>query len=139
MKREILFRGKCEQTREWKYGFYAMQSFGCGFSPAIIQFNGGSTMPVKIDENTLGQYTGLKDCKGQMIFEDDIVKISITGMDVDFESKTEIFIAKIHYSNGSFWFTGGGRTDCNWHFYNESDIEVIGNLTDNPDLLKETA
>ena len=31
--------------------------------------------------------------------------------------------------------TGGGYTDCNWHFYNAENREVIGNIYEHPKLL----
>ena len=35
--------------------------------------------------------------------------------------------------------TGGGVTDCNWHFYNAEDREIIGNVYESPELIAKEA
>ena len=132
--REILFRGKDIETGEWVFGFYSMQSFGRGFAPAIIQFDGGSTVPLLVNSKTVGQYTGLRDKNSAMIFEGDIVKcdsgfitevvfghFTIGSDSWGVEHSTPGFVCK--YSDGS------------GHHGLDPDVEVIGNIHDNPELL----
>jgi len=80
------------------------------------------------------QYTGLKDRNGKEIYEGDVVDILLRFSDCEsFE------MAVIEFKSGAFWFDAKrvGYVDCNWHHYNESDREVIGNIYSNPELLKD--
>lgn len=79
-----------------------------------------------LDQVELMQYTGLKDSNGKMIFEGDILK--------DNQGQ----FGKVFYHND------GARFLVNWLFkggYYETDScfgygEVVGNVYDNPELLK---
>lgn len=72
--REILFRGKSFFSDDWIFGYYTKQSFGIGFSDAIVEYDGISTKPIQIKYETLGQYTGIDDIDGNKIFEGDIIE-----------------------------------------------------------------
>lgn len=80
----------------------------------------------------LMQYTGLHDKTGKEIYEGDIVKVS----DI-------IKLGKIIFESRSFGVRViGGKHDNSFHslMYVASDwIEVIGNIYENPELLKGEA
>ena len=83
----------------------------------------------------LMQFTGLHDKNGIPIYEGDIIDILLRFYDCEsFE------MAVIEFRSGAFWFDAKqvGYVDCNWHHYNESDRQVIGNIYENPELLKES-
>ena len=80
----------------------------------------------------LMQYTGLKDKNGKEIYEGDIIDILLRFSDCE-----SYEIALVEFIDGAFWFDAKifGYEDCNWHHYNDSDREVIGNIYENPELL----
>ena len=119
--REILFRGKRKDNGEWVYG--SLQVFK-GYS--IFDRDVWKNF-FTVHGNTVGQYTGLLDKNGRKIFEGDIVKCSVI-YDIGCYpySKTETRV--VVYRDGCF----NPFYDCE-----RNSFEVIGNIHDNTELLKE--
>lgn len=117
--REIIFRGKRIDNGEWIVGSYIHLNVNADFICHGRSFN--SLIPIKIEviPETVGQYTGLTDKNGTKIFEGDIVKV---------EGK----LYEIKYMLGQF-FVGINMPIA----YKRFDCEVIGNIHDNPELIKE--
>jgi uncharacterized phage protein (TIGR01671 family) len=69
--REILFRGKRKDNGKWVYCEFTRLLYG------IIEISERTD----VDPETVGQYTGIRDKNGVMIFEGDIVETELTGTD----------------------------------------------------------
>ena len=89
----------------------------------------------------LMQYTGLHDKNGKEIYEGEIIKIKYRKGFKFGEPIYEIFIAKVNYNSA---YTSFVTENCNpenichecENLGDYKDIEVIGNIYENPELLK---
>ncbi len=122
--REILFRGKF--GNEWKYGFLSIEPKGLVIKEP---YKNESSNVWHIDADTVGQYTGLTDKNGTKIFEGDIVKYGDTVHNVVFEQRNGTAYFGLVYSTLETLSFG--------YYQDLKQIEVIGNIYDNPELLKE--
>lgn len=133
--RDIEFRGKVsseilqgnvKKDGTWVYGFYR-DRVGC---PTISEFdfNYCNYVDFEIDRNTLGQYTGLKDKNGTKIFEGDIIKLT----DKSYPIKVMWLNEDARFN---FYDLACGVNISMWDKLAEQ-CEVIGNIYDNPELLK---
>ena len=129
--RDIKFRGKTGTTegKKWVYGYlYKIKSF---FSEDYQYFiKNEHLQETSVDEDTIGQYTGLKDKNGKEIYEGDIVKV--------FTNK-KWRIGKIIYEHSGFTIDVTNNKELKYGRTSiiESLTEVIGNIHDNPELLEE--
>lgn len=86
-------------------------------------------------EFQLMQFTGLLDKNGKEIYEGDLLRMRIY-MANDGWNRHEVEIFSQGYA---FWFKTlkyPGYTDCLWFHYNQSEREIIGNIYENPELIK---
>jgi uncharacterized phage protein (TIGR01671 family) len=117
--RSIFFRGKQAYNDEWAYSEYP---FGT--------MRGGITVHDFIPE-TVGQYTGLTDKNGKKIYEGDIV----TGLFLHQRFVNGV----VAFRDGAFgllWDRAGAETFNAFTSMCNIEYEVIGNIHDNPELLK---
>jgi uncharacterized phage protein (TIGR01671 family) len=111
--REISFRGKFPSLRLWNYGYLIIDS-------GITYIDDGIGLKIEVDPETIGQYTGLKDKNNIRIFEGDIVREGgETGV--------------IKYSRARFIV----NTIRGIVWNPNENCEIIGNICDNPELLKK--
>lgn len=121
--REILFRGKCKIDGGWVYGhfFHNRDNTEICIRAASEDF--------AVNPETVSQYTGLTDKNGTKIFEGDILK-NEKGICFGGEYK-----ACVEYSDvfGKYCAV----SDCvGFEARDFEYLEVIGNIHDNPELLK---
>ena len=122
--REILFRGKTI-LGEWIEGDL-IQYLGWGKVHIAQHYKGAGGQEV-IPE-TVGQYTGLTDKNGKKIFEGDIVNFKAAA----YYSKK----GKIKYKNLYARYCAIDNKGYEYPMDKTFDYEVIGNVFDNPELLK---
>ena len=135
--REILFRGKSN----WAYGnvkqgdwLYSMTiSPHCYTDEKITSYyiGGGNNT---IDATTLGQYTGSTDKNGKKIFEGDIVKVDFEMEYGGLKTKPS-YVGVVKYDGGAFGIYEKGK-GTQFFFQHGLIKTVIGNIHDNPELLK---
>ena len=134
--RENLFRGKRRDNGEWVYGSLFVgfkKSYICPEAIAMYNFDGALCLGgfVEVSPESVGQYTGLKDKHGKMIWEGDILGSRYDNL---YPDDVAIEVVK--------WFRNG------WYIQQENNLpdalceygvlpysEVIGNVHDNKSLL----
>ena len=128
--REILFRGK-DIAKNWHYGSLHIQDgeTDCEGKQCLeYRILGMRGECDYIILETVGQYTGRTDKNGKKIFEGDIVKVYSATGELDFKKAV------------IYWDELFSQWKANKSAVFGSDIcatyEVIGNIHDNPELLK---
>lgn len=160
--RELSFRGKRLDNGEWVDGgsiFKLINKSGEHFfiprfnekviathddNMNIIALEG--CILYKVDPETVGEYTGLRDCKrtaeypeGQMIFEGDVIKVERDLHCGENKKEREIFNGVVWYDDKHTCFgIKSKKYRClPIHRFKGDYSAIIGNIHDNPEILKE--
>lgn len=128
--REIEFRGKDHRTGEWRYGWFVGYSEHSGY---IYGDYVDKEEVWHVLTNTVGQYTGLKDKNGKRIFKGDIVEAWSAGVKA---------IGRVTQRIDGLWLIYPAWQNKRFYYFQpngngEDSVEIIGNVYDNPELLKE--
>lgn len=152
--RQIKFRGKRLDNGEWRVGsllniedtYFIIEdddfSFDYRDENTHFWFN---AQEQEVEPNTIGQFTGLYDRNGKEIYEGDIIKhdilctvvydiIGIAEAIGVIEWHQTGFIFKVFENNingTGCYFKSDQQTEI------EKTVEVIGNIHDNPELIKK--
>lgn len=163
MNREILFRGKRKDNGEWVEGYYfksklysheaKLYDFIAIPHPEIEDRGNDNCM---IFPETVGQYTGLDDKNGIKIFEGDIFKFNdevwesyYTSCGTEYDSWEVENYGVVGFCDYSSRFDfvrykfHNNSVEADLHENNDidfaefvSELEIIGNIHDNPELLE---
>lgn len=129
--REIKFRGKRLDNGEWLYG-------------SLVILNGryfifDDANRHEVDPTTVGEFTGLKDMHSAEIYEGDIINWLMHRMDrtgyieegrVEFRTNEQATVVINKFA------TKDGRESVRNILNCLNDLKVIGNIHDNPELMK---
>lgn len=130
--REILFRGKRVDNGAWVEGAFCLKDCDDPFGdtvdrPSIIKYDPPCDgFWFRVDPETLGQFTGLTDKNGKKIFEGDIITIS---------SACVCMTGIVEFHDCGFEVHEYDTYEVLWYYPDE--LEVIGNIHDNPELLED--
>ena len=126
--RIIKFRGKKPSNGDWVYGSLVSSK---DIDPAIYFQTGNGAVKtmdwVYVKGDTIGQFTSLYDKNGNEIYEGDILKVQGTDEKIE-----------VRFVRGIFAFLWNGNLDdeAPINAPTQEWAEVIGNIHDNPKLLK---
>lgn len=157
MNREILFRAKCSGL--WRYGSYVHfdkkpihDCYNAKYRDFIVVNGVYGEYHYPITElSSIGQYTGLKDKNGKKIFEGDILRFevpdgTIRHFVIEWASEDRILRPLSDFVPDGNPIRINGWC-FNWNGYrlypsvidgvsDDEVMEIVGNATDNPELMK---
>jgi len=135
--RTIKFRGFNKKRGIWLYGNYILNR-GAHFIAPQEFANGKTWEDYEVEEESIGQFTGLTDKNGKEIYEGDIVQWG------DSEHKIK---QVVEFRNGAFGYvydTIGSfvpyAANTNFDFAalgTDKRFEIVNNIHDNPDLIEK--
>lgn len=144
MAREILFKAKRKDNGEWVEGSLLLTE-----NKAYIAVD-AETMSMdnectdlyatewyEVDKDTICQFTGLLDKNGNKIWENDVVKYK-NADGIKFNGTTLTVIGKVVYNEKAASFAVYGKDEIGGKYcdyFPIKNVEVIGNIFDNPKLL----
>ena len=136
MSDRYLYRAERTDNGEWVEGYYLFCPIQADNKHSVENFiykhwivtHNGS--PFQVDPSTICQCAGLKDKNGKLIFENDIVKTNNWRL-----CKVFWFSSSLYQGYDLKPIESENPAPTKWNIW--YDIEVIGNIFDNPELMNE--
>lgn len=126
MERQIIFRGQDLASNKWLFGDLRHHKND------VCIFEQGGNKGEQVKPDTIGQFTGLHDKRGRAIYEGDIVKWWRDGRMYVVVFRKGMYYASVEGFNKGIY--GGFPL---WALCEEEQpCEIVGNVYDNKDLLK---
>jgi uncharacterized phage protein (TIGR01671 family) len=136
MNREIKFRGiREEYNPNWHQSTFKFGNLLSNNSIGEVGSDLSHYEYAKVKPETIGQYTGIKDKNGKEIYEGDVVLYPNKTCDNSTYKDTYFVIYtaplfKLKTIKSHIWKEGA-------EIYLNDNVEVIGNIYENPELLKQ--
>lgn len=140
---------KLENGNEWVYGYYLyIPQYDCHYilTGNIVSYPIDLVHPhlttsgfewILVDGKTVQQATGAFDKSSNEVYDGDVVKVYLT-QDADIKvyspETTKTGVVVYNENNANYFLKGNFMHFNDWSY---NDFEVIGNIIDNPELLKE--
>ncbi len=125
----MLSRGKRSDNGDWIEGFYCAYGHTGDIKHYIIPEYASALYAIEIIQKTAGRYTGMVDKTKTRIFEGDIVRSTETG---------ELGIVQWYEEHAAFLVWCPSPNQVGFLYECASIVEIVGNIHDNRDILKET-
>ena len=139
--REILFKAKRADNGEWIVGSLIQAPYLGSMRSWIsseqedkarlreISSNQALWRAFEVRTDTICQYTGLKDKNGKLIWENDIARYS--------DCTVENYVIAWEQDKACFEYQQYGCSIMNFDELSGMEVDVIGNIFDNPELMNE--
>lgn len=131
--RNIIFRGKrINRNGEWGYG--DLRRFG-GNTWVFPHDKDAAYDADMVDPETVGEYTGLNDRRCNPIYEGDILRV--TSLQPETLGKKMNVAVEYDGGRAAFLVKNGEKFQQLGLCALENDVVIVGNIYDNPELLKQ--
>lgn len=141
MNRPIKFRGKSIFDEGWLYGdlVHSSDMMRC----AILVNDKNCYDECEVIPSTIGQFTGLYDNNGKEIYEGDILQSDKSDASlcvVFWSTEKAAFSYRFYWGRIDDAHEIGKKSSCEYTIGDwmkiEKDLTIIGNIYDNPELMK---
>lgn len=134
MTREIKFRAWSSKNKEMIY--FGSPEVLCDESEGLLFYRKNMALSVEMKRPKLMQFTGLHDKNGKEIYEGDVVEYE--GYDAKDGSWRDKWVVQFVNDLSSYYLmpTNGDTKPDLLHEIGNDMLEIIGNIYENPELLK---